>query len=86
VSLWSHAFLCSGPRMDGHQWVLRGRKNLLAREGALYCSAMVQHCYATVGVDFCGGGVNLKNTTPQDIAGTAVPHTVYAVMRQPMAS
>jgi hypothetical protein len=34
----------------------------------------------------CGGGVNLKNTTPQDIAGTAVPHTAYAVMRQPAAA
>jgi hypothetical protein len=163
VSLWSHAFLCSGTRIDGQHWVLesdlevhrkqirlgvqenrvtkyldeaaypnlaildfglseeqtrqvmtaaldllaglaryslrelvgtllalrqptlRGRENLLAREGALYCSAMVQHCYATVGIDFCGGGVNLKNTTPQDIAGTAVPHTAYAVMRQPAA-
>ncbi len=52
-------------------------------EGALYCSAMVQHCYAQVSIDLCGGGVNLKNTTPQDIVGTSVPHTVYAVMRQP---
>ena len=34
---------------------------------------MVEHCYAQVGIDFYGGGVNLKNTTPQDIVGTSVP-------------
>jgi hypothetical protein len=158
-SLWSHAFLCSGPRMDGHQWVLesdleihrkqirlgvqenraakyfdeasypnlaildfglsedqvrlilsealellsglaryslrelvgtllalqrptlRERENLLAREGVLYCSAMVQHCYAKAGVEFVPG-VRTKNTTPQDIAGTPVPHTAYVLLRQ----
>ncbi|HEY2737912.1 MAG TPA: hypothetical protein VGK45_05865, partial [Thermoanaerobaculia bacterium] len=158
-SLWSHAFLCSGQRIDGHQWVLesdleihrkqirlgvqenrtskygdetvfqnlaildfglsdeqvrlvmteglellsglaryslrelvgtmfalqrptlRGRENLLAREGALYCSAMVQHCYAKAGIEFTAG-VRIKNTTPEDLARTPVPHTAY-VLRGP---
>jgi hypothetical protein len=157
-SLWSHAFLCSGQRIDGHQWVLesdleihrkqirlgvqenrttkyadetvfqnlaildfglteeqvrlvmteglellsglarysmrelvgtlfalqrptlRGRENLLAREGALYCSAMVQHCYAKAGVEFVPG-VMIKNTTPEDLSRTPVPHTAYVLRR-----
>lgn len=157
-SLWSHAFLCSGTRIDGHHWVLesdleihrkqirlgvqenraakyhdetvfqnlaildfglsdeqvrqvlteglellsglaryslrelvgtllaiqrptlRGRENLLAREGALYCSAMVQHCYAKIGIEFVSGVV-VKNTAPEDIARTAVPHTAYLLRR-----
>jgi hypothetical protein len=157
-SSWSHAFLCSGRRIDGHQWVLesdleihrkqirlgvqenrstkymdetaypnlaildfglteervrqvmteglellsglaryslrelvgtlmamqtptlRQRENLLAREGSLYCSALVQHCYSKVGIEFCAG-VMTKNTTPQDIAGTPVPHTAYVLRR-----
>jgi hypothetical protein len=157
-SSWSHAFLCSGQRLDGHHWVLesdleihrkqirlgvqenraakyadesaypnlaildfglseeqvrlvmseglellsglaryslrelvgtliamqrptlRQKENLLAREGSLYCSALVQHCYSKVGVEFCSG-VMIKNTTPQDIAGTPVPHTAYVLRR-----
>jgi hypothetical protein len=158
-SLWSHAFLCSGRRVDGHHWVLesdlslnhkqirlgvqenraskyfdadvfpnlaildfglsddsiravltealellsglskyslrellgtllaihrptlRGRENLLAREGSLYCSAMVQHCYARAGVEFISG-ILPKNTTPEDISQTLVPHTAYLLVRQ----
>ncbi|HEX4959825.1 MAG TPA: hypothetical protein VF173_03230 [Thermoanaerobaculia bacterium] len=162
-SLWSHAFVCSGRRIDGHHWVLesdleihrkqvrlgvqenraakyldddaypnlaildfglteeqarlvmteglellaglaryslrelmgtllalqrptlRGRDNLLSREGALYCSAMVQHCYTKAGIEFVQGVV-AKNTTPQDISGTAVPHTAYVIRRSPRLS
>jgi hypothetical protein len=157
-SAWSHAFLCSGQRLDGHPWVLesdleihrkqirlgvqenraakyadetaypnlaildfglseeqvrlvmteglellsglaryslrelvgtllamqtptlRQRENLLAREGSLYCSALVQHCYSKVGIEFCSG-VMTKNTTPHDIAVTPVPHTAYVLLR-----
>ncbi|HSS77377.1 MAG TPA: hypothetical protein VLV54_11600 [Thermoanaerobaculia bacterium] len=157
-SLWSHAFLCSGRRIDGHNWLLesdleihrkqirlgvqenrvakyadeaafpnlaildfglseeqvrqvmtegldllaglaryslrelmgtllalhrptlRGKENFLAREGALYCSAMVQHCYSKVGIEFVQG-VMIKNTTPQDIAATPVAHTAYVLRR-----
>lgn len=60
---------------------LRTRENLLAREGALYCSAFVQHCYARVGIEFAPG-VRAKNTTPHDIAATAVPHRAERLLRQ----
>ncbi len=55
---------------------LRERQNLLAREGSLYCSAFVQHCFRRIGIDLAPG-LSEKNTTPQDIAVTAVPHTCY---------
>lgn len=159
ASLWSHAFLVSGRRMDGHHWVLesdleihhkqirlgvqenraakywdaeaypnlalldfslseegtravltsaldllsglshyslrelvgtllairkpslRNKENLLAREGALYCSAFVQHCYLSAGLDLAPGIVT-KNTAPQDLADSPLPHRVHAVIRQ----
>ena len=56
-----------------HRPSLRARENLLAREGALYCSALVQHCYAQGGVAF-QSDVAPKNITPEDIAATPVPH------------
>ena len=60
---------------------LRMRENLLAREGSLYCSAFVQHCYARVGIEFVPG-VSTKNTTPHDIAATALPHRAERLLRQ----
>lgn len=159
ASLWSHAFLVSGRRMDGHHWVLesdleihhkqirlgvqenraakywdaeaypnlalldfglsgegtravlttaldllsglsryslrelvgtllairkpslRNKENLLAREGALYCSAFVQHCYLSAGLDLAPGIVT-KNTAPQDLADSPIFHRVHAVIRQ----
>jgi len=60
---------------------LRERENLLAREGSLYCSAFVQHCYAAAGIDFVPG-LRVKNTTPHDIARSAVPHTAHTLLRQ----
>lgn len=159
ASLWSHAFLVSGRRMDGHHWVLesdleihhkqirlgvqenraakywdagaypnlalldfglseegtravlttaldllsglsryslrelvgtlfairkpslRNKENLLAREGAVYCSAFVQHCYLSAGLDLAPEIVT-KNTTPQDLADSRLPHRVHSVIRQ----
>ncbi len=60
---------------------LRSRQNLLARESSLYCSALVQHLFRKAGLDLAPG-VDLKNTTPEDIARTAVPHTTYLLQRQ----
>jgi hypothetical protein len=59
---------------------LRHKDNLLARDGALYCSAMVQHCYHAIGLEFASG-VSTKNTMPEDIAATPLPHQKYAVIR-----
>jgi hypothetical protein len=56
------------------------REKSLAREGALYCSAMVQHCYAKAGIELVFG-VMIKNTTPEDLARTPVPHTAYVLRR-----
>jgi hypothetical protein len=64
---------------------LRERENLLARENSLYCSAFVQHCYARAGVSFATG-LSIKNTTPHDIARTALPHTAHYLLRQAGAS
>lgn len=59
---------------------LRLRDNVLAQEGSLYCSAMVQHCYAQVGMQF-GDRLSTKNTMPEDIAATALPHQRHVLVR-----
>lgn len=64
---------------------LRARENLLAREGSLYCSAFVQHCYASIGIEFVPG-VSAKNTTPHDIAATLWPHRAERLLRSAGAS
>lgn len=157
-SLWTHAFLCAGRRIDGRHWVLesdidihrkhirlgvqenraeayadagefpniafldfglseeqvrvvltegldllagrtryslrelvgtlfavarpqlRERANLLSREGSLYCSAMVQHCYAAAGISLAGK-VAVKNTMPEDLYRTALPHQRWELIR-----
>lgn len=60
---------------------LRRRENLLAREDSLYCSALVQHLFRKANLDLAPG-VDLKNTTPEDIARTAIPHVTYLLQRQ----
>ena len=59
---------------------LRSRENLLSRKGAVFCSAMVQHCYQAIGIEF-RAGVSVKNTTPEDIACTLHPHVLQRVIR-----
>lgn len=63
-----------------HSSRLRRRGNLLAKEGALYCSAMVQHCYAAAGVEFVPG-VHGKNIAPQDIYDSELPHRTHSLIR-----
>ena len=64
-----------------HRPNLRSRQNLLARESSMYCSALVQHLFRKIDLDLAPG-VDLKNTTPEDIARTALPHTTYLLQRQ----
>lgn len=71
-----------GTLLSMHQPSLRQRRNLLASEGALYCSAMVQHCYARAGIEFVDG-VHHKNVAPHDIFATRHPHTAYVLIREP---
>ena len=57
------------------------RDNLLSQEGSVYCSAMVQHCFAAVGMQFANG-LAIKNTMPEDIAATTLPHRRYELVRE----
>jgi len=59
---------------------LRGRRNLLARERSLYCSALMKHLFHKLDLDLAPG-VDLKNTTPEDIARTGVPHRTFRLER-----
>ena len=61
---------------------LRARNNLLARGSSLFCSALVQHLFRKAGLDLAPE-VDLKNTTPEDIARTALPHGVWRLRRGP---
>lgn len=60
---------------------LRSKDNLLAREGALYCSAMVQHCFDAINFDL-KPDVETKNITPHDLFQTPQPHTAYRLIRE----
>jgi hypothetical protein len=60
---------------------LRRRRNLLERENALYCSAMVQHCYSAAGIEFVPG-VDRKNVTPHDISSCPQARTAYLLVRE----
>lgn len=64
---------------------LRGRDNILARERSMYCSAFVQHLFRKAGVDLAPGLI-AKNTTPEDIAETSLPHVTYLLIREPAES
>lgn len=64
---------------------LRGRDNLLSRERSMYCSAFVQHLFRKAGFDLAPGVIG-KNTTPEDIAETSVPHVTYLLIREPSAT
>jgi len=68
-----------------HRPELRSRHNLLARESSMYCSALVQHLFRRAGLDLAPG-LDLKNTTPEDIARTALPHVIYLLQRQVVRS
>ncbi len=60
---------------------LRGRSNLLSRDSSIYCSAFVQHLFRKANLDLAPG-VDLKNTTPEDLARTPLPHVTYLLERE----
>jgi len=70
----------AGTLLAMHSTRLRARGNLLSQEGALYCSAMVQHCYAAAGIHFLPG-VDRKNVAPHDIDDSTVPHASHRLIR-----
>ena len=59
---------------------LRSRENVLAREQSLYCSAFVTYLFRKAGIELAPG-THEKNTTPEDISRTSVPHTTYLLKR-----
>jgi hypothetical protein len=60
---------------------LRGQANVLSRDRSMYCSAFVQHLFRKAGLDLAPG-VDGKNTTPEDISRTSVPHVTYLLDRK----
>jgi hypothetical protein len=60
---------------------LRARENLWARERSVYCSAFVKQLFHHAGMDLVPG-VAGKNTTPEDLARSPVPHVTYRLQRE----
>lgn len=60
---------------------LRSRANVLARDRSVFCSAFVRHVFRQAGLELAPG-VDVKNTTPEDIANTQIPHTAYVLQRE----
>jgi hypothetical protein len=60
---------------------LRGRDNLMARERSMYCSAFIQHLFQKMDLQLAPG-VHGKNTTPEDIWRTALPHVRHVLRRE----
>lgn len=60
---------------------LRSQNNVLARQCSMYCSAFVQHLFRKTGFELAPG-VDGKNTTPEDISRSPVPHTTYLLQRE----
>jgi len=60
---------------------LRARENLLAQEQHAYCSAFVKLLFQELGLDLVPG-VTGKNTTPEDIARSPLPHVKYLLVRE----
>ena len=60
---------------------LRAQENRLAKERSIFCSAFVKRLYLGIGLDLAPG-ISGKNTAPEDIASTPVPHVRYLLRRQ----
>ncbi|HEX7653353.1 MAG TPA: hypothetical protein VF607_07600 [Verrucomicrobiae bacterium] len=60
---------------------LRARENRLAQERSVYCSAFVKRLFHQIGIDLVPG-VAGKNTAPEDLAHSPLPHTQYLLVRE----
>jgi len=60
---------------------MRSRTNVLARDCSMYCSSFVQHLFRKMGVELAPG-IDSKNTTPEDISRSPVPHITYLLQRE----
>ncbi len=59
---------------------LRGRSNLLDRDHSFFCSALVRHLFAKANCDLTPG-LNVKNTAPEDLFRSPVPHRAWVLER-----
>ena len=59
---------------------LRGEENRMAREHSFFCSAFVRHVYGKAGIDLLPG-VDVKNTTPEDLARSPLPFRMWLLER-----
>jgi hypothetical protein len=71
--------------LAGTAWAMRHakwqpRENVLARDQSFFCSAFVRHVFAEAGLDLVAG-VTAKNTAPEHLSRTPVPHTKWLLVR-----
>jgi hypothetical protein len=59
---------------------LREKENRMARDRSYYCSAFVQQLFRKAGIDLAPG-LDVKNTTPDDISRCLLPHVTYLLRR-----
>jgi hypothetical protein len=64
-----------------HDPGLRAKGNPMSRDRSMYCSAFVQHLFSKADIELAPG-VHGKNTTPEDISRTTVPHLTYLLQRE----
>lgn len=60
---------------------LRAQENRLAQERSVYCSAFVKRLFERLEVDLVPG-VAGKNTAPEDIVNSPLPHVKYLLLRE----
>ena len=60
---------------------LRAQENRLAQKRSVYCSAFVKRLFDRLEMDLVPG-VAGKNTAPEDIAGSPLPHVKYLLLRE----
>ena len=85
LELVSEGIRYSLREIAGTVWAMRHpgwcpKENLLAREKAFYCSSFVRHVFAQAGVDLANG-ISEKNTAPEHIARSILPHTRWIMTR-----
>ena len=59
---------------------LRGRANLLDRDNAFFCSALVRHMFSKANCDLTPG-LDVKNTAPENLFRSPVPHDTWTLER-----
>ncbi len=60
---------------------LRAQENRLARERSVYCSAFVKNLFHHAGLDLVPGVAD-KNTAPEDLANSPLPHVKFLLRRE----